>query len=328
MYTLSWKRYRRRFRQPLHTAYGIWEFRDGLLLKLEDSDGKSGYGEVAPIPWFGTETLDSARLQIAGLGESVSPEVLRDIPGNCPCCRFALSSALAGLDDGGPVEGRRLPVATLLPAGEGAQVILEERINEGFLVAKIKIGLGETEKEMIQIERLCGLLPEGGALRLDANGGLSTAIAARWMAFSADLPIEFVEQPLPIDDPDGLVGLAGDFPTPVALDESVVKVDDLKRWRDRGWDGLYVIKPALAGNLPELLDELGNDDVFVFSTAMETAIARYSSLKVAFGNPSRRALGFGVGAFFFGVYDEPFLSSDHEFSVDLDREWEGAAELK
>ena len=326
MYTLSWKRYRRRFRQPLHTAYGLWEYRDGLLIRLENVDGRSGYGEVAPIPWFGTETLDSAQLQIAGLGESVRPEILDDVPGNCPCCRFALSSARAGLDDDGGAEGRRLPVATLLPAGERAPFILEQRISEGFLVAKIKIGLGDAEKEMIQIERLCGLLPEGGALRLDANAGLSTAMAARWMAFVADLPIEFVEQPLPIDDPDGLIGLAGDFPTPVALDESVVKVDDLKRWRDRGWSGLYVIKPALAGDLTELLGELGNDDVFVFSTAMESSVGRYASLKVAFSHPSRRALGFGVGAFFFGAYDEPFLLSEQAFSIDLDREWDGASE--
>jgi len=326
MYVLSWKRYRRRFRQPLHTAYGLWEFRDGLLVKLENSDGKSGYGEVAPIPWFGTETLDTAQLQIARLGEVVTPEVLREVSGDCPCCRFALSSALAGLDDDDQVDSRRLPVAALLPAGERAPSILEERINEGFFIAKIKIGLGEMEKEMIQVERLCGLLPEGGALRLDANASLSTAEAARWMAFSADLPIEFVEQPLSIDDPDGLIGLGGDFPTPVALDESVVKVDDLKRWRDRGWDGLYVIKPALAGNLPELLDELGNDDVFVFSTAMESVVGRFASLKVAFGNASRRALGFGVGAYFLGAHDEPFISSDHVFSVNLENKWEGAGE--
>jgi O-succinylbenzoate synthase len=229
------------------------------------------------------------------------------------------------LDDDGPVESRRLPVATLLPVGERAPQILEERINDGFLVAKIKIGLGEPQKEMVQIERLCGLLPENGALRLDANAGLNTSNAARWMAFAADLPIEYVEQPLPVDDSDGLSGLAGDYPTPVALDESVVKVDDLKRWRDRGWNGLYVIKPALAGNLTELRDEIGNDDVFVFSTAMESAIGRFVSLKLAFGNASRRALGFGVGAFFPEVYDEPFLSSNHVYSVDLDKEWEGAS---
>ena len=77
-------------------------------------------------------------------------------------------------------------------------------------------------------------------------------------------------------------------------------------------------------NLTELLDELGNDDRFIFSTAMEGAVGRCSSLRVAFGNPSRMALGFGVGAFFFGVVDEPFISSDQVFSVDLDREWEGA----
>jgi len=318
---LPWRGYRRRFRQPLRTAYGLWEFRDGLLVRLEDSGGRCGYGEIAPIPWFGTETLESARFLIASLGGTVSSGIRREIPADHPCCRFALSSALAGLDEAESLADRRLPVATLLPADGSAFSLLEDRVNEGFLVGKIKIGLGERVKEMARVERLCALLPEGGALRLDANGGLSTFDAARWMDFVADLPIEFVEQPLPVDDPDGLSGLAGDFPTPVALDESVVGVDDLKRWRDRGWEGLVVIKPALAGDLGELRDEIVGDDAFVFSTAMESVIGRHASLKIAFDHPSRRALGFGVGAFFPGVHDEPYLSSRQVLSVDLDREW-------
>jgi O-succinylbenzoate synthase len=164
-------------------------------------------------------------------------------------------------------------------------------------------------------------LPEGGGLRLDANGVLDAAQATAWLEFVADLPIEFLEQPLPAEDVGGLLGLASDFPTPIALDESVVRVDDLKRWRDRGWPGLYVIKPALAGDPDELRKEIGADEAFVFSTAMETAIGHRGSLRVAFQSASKRALGFGVGAFFADQVDEPFLSSDRVAEIDLEFQW-------
>ena len=321
MYSCTWKRYRRPFRQPLLTGHGFWAEREGILLRLEDADGRTGYGEVVPIPWFGTETIESAMIQLGLLGPSVDPEVMTRIPGTHPCCRAAVGAALAGLNGSEYPKGRRLPVAALLPPGSLAQSALEERLDLGFLSAKIKIGVGAMDEEWAQVERLCRLLPEGGGLRLDANGSLDRARARAWLGFVADLPVEFVEQPLPVDDPDGLLGLASDHPTPIALDESVVRVDDLKRWRDRGWPGLFVIKPALAGDPIELMDEIGEDDSFVFSSAMETLIGHRGSLRVAFQCTSKRALGFGTGAFFADQIDEPFLASDAVGILDLDYQW-------
>lgn len=291
------------------------------MVRLEDSDGRTGYGEVAPIPWFGTETLISARFQLGLLGTEVHEETLRQIPTSHPCCQAALGAAMEGLLGTPYPSGRRLPVSALLPTGDEAVPALEERLSEGFVTAKIKIGVQDRDGEMSLVERLCGLLPDGGRLRLDANGALDTTAASTWLEFAADLPIEYLEQPFPPSDPDGLLGLAADFPTPIALDESVVGVDDLKRWRDRGWPGLFVIKPSLAGPPDALREEMGEDDVFVFSTAMETPIGHHGALRSAFLNPSRRALGFGIGAFFADTHDMPFLLSDAVAATDLSREW-------
>lgn len=321
MPVLTCKPYRRPFRRPLITGHGSWDTRDGLLVRLEDRDGRAGYGEIAPIPWFGTETLVSARFQLGLLGTEVHPEDIRQIPSTHPCCQAALGAAMEELQGTPYPSGRRLPVSALLPSGDEAVFSLKERLSEGFVTAKIKIGVGGRDREMSLVERLCGLLPEGGRLRLDANGALDTASASAWLEFAADLPIDFLEQPIPPDDPDGLLGLAADFPTPVALDESVVRVDDLKRWRDRGWPGLFVIKPSLAGSPGVLREEMGDDDAFVFSTAMETAIGHRSALRIAFLSSSRRALGFGVGAFFPDAHDEPFMSSDALAATDLSHEW-------
>jgi O-succinylbenzoate synthase len=288
---------------------------------LQDQDGRTGYGEIAPIPWFGTETLNSARFQLGLLGAEVHPETVLAIPASHPCCQAALGAAMEDLQGAPYPSGRRLPVSALLPMGDEAAPTLEERLTEGFVTAKIKIGVEDRDLEMSRVEALCGLLPDGGRLRLDANGGLDRSSAPAWLDFVAALPVEFLEQPFPPSDPDGLIGLAEDFPTPIALDESVVGVDDLKRWRDRGWPGFFVIKPSLAGPPAALRAEMGDDDVFVFSTAMETPIGHHAALRTAFLSASRRALGFGVGAFFADTHDEAFQYSDAQAGMDLSREW-------
>ena len=58
-YTLHLKPYHRPFQKPLETAHGVWSIRNGLLVGLQQGDA-IGWGEVAPLPWFGTETLEEA----------------------------------------------------------------------------------------------------------------------------------------------------------------------------------------------------------------------------------------------------------------------------
>ena len=53
---ISVKPYRRAFRQPLRTVHGEWTTREGFLVQVEQ-DGGFGYGEVAPLPSFGSETV-------------------------------------------------------------------------------------------------------------------------------------------------------------------------------------------------------------------------------------------------------------------------------
>ncbi|HRE08169.1 MAG TPA: o-succinylbenzoate synthase, partial [Opitutaceae bacterium] len=57
-YELDHRRYALPFRTPLRTAHGRWSVREGLLLRLRTEEGATGYGEVAPIPGFGRETLE------------------------------------------------------------------------------------------------------------------------------------------------------------------------------------------------------------------------------------------------------------------------------
>lgn len=294
---LSTKIYRRALTPPLRTAHGPWAEREGLLLRVEGADGRLGWGEVAPIPWFGTETLAEAEEILRRLGPDIDERAVERVPIRFGCVRFALAAALA-LRGQASVAGDRLPVAALLPAGRAALDVLPQRLEEGFLAFKWKVAVARAEEELPLLDDLLARLPAYAKLRLDANGGWTTREATRWLERCAERPIEFVEQP--VMDADALLGLAEDFPVPLALDESVTGLDAARAWQARGWRGVFVIKPALAGPLDELVAwaKQTKPDL-VLSSAIESALARSQVLRVAFAEKlTTRALGFGIGNVF------------------------------
>jgi O-succinylbenzoate synthase len=302
----SHKTYRRRLRQPFRTAHGSWTEREGIVVRLEDELGAVGYGEIAPIPWFGTETVEEAEAFCRALGARVAAATLDAVPERLGCVRFALAQArtaperLAGT--------ARLAVAALLPAGRAARPELEARLADGFLAFKWKVGVGTVDEEMGVLDELLAELPAHAKLRLDANGAWRRRDAARWLERCAGRPIEFVEQPVAPADEDTLLGLARDFPVTLALDESVVRLAESVRWQGLGWPGVFVVKPVLAGPLVELTEWIVRTraDV-VLSSAVETGLGRAAVLAAALARPmTRRALGFGLGRIFGDrVWDGP-----------------------
>jgi O-succinylbenzoate synthase len=299
-FRLQHRPYRLAFRTPVRTSHGVWAEREGLLLRVEDGNGRVGYGEVAPLPWFGTETLAEAIELCGSLTGQLSDETLAQLEPRFCCVRFALAAALD------PVAEKvwahqRLAVASLLPAGRLALEKTDEALENGWMTFKWKVGVEDPADELAILDDLLGRLPNYAKLRLDANGGWNTRQAARWLERCAERPVEFIEQPVPPEQVDALLGLAQDYPVTLALDEAVAGPEDLRRWHGLGWSGIYVIKPATAGVPAALLATLAELKAdAVFSSALETPIGRLAALRTAFSykGPQTRALGFGVGALF------------------------------
>lgn len=314
--------YRFPLRAPLRTAHGSWTDREGLLVRIEAADGRVGYGEVAPIPWFGTETLAEAAEVCAGMRGRIGPDVLAAIPEKFGCVRFAVACALESVTDTGalgvtrpspaigtPEVGRvipnpppssRIPVAALLTAGKAALAELPAKLESGFLAFKWKVAVQRPEEELAIFDDLLSTLPSYAKLRIDANGGWDRRQATRWLERCAERPVELVEQPLAPADVAGLRGLAEDFPVTLALDESVVRLSDARRWQSTGWRGVFVLKPALCGPLREIESwaREAKADI-VLSSAIETVVGRAAILRWALrSGVSKRALGFGIGEAF------------------------------
>ena len=308
MYLFSAKSYRRPLRAPLRTAHGLWAEREGLIVRLEDGNGRVGYGEVAPLPWFGTETLAEAAEVCRKFGATVEGEVLDAVPARFGCVRFAL--AQARMQSAKVVTSTRLPVAGLLPAGREALAVLPAKLEAGYLSLKWKVAVGAVDDELGIFDDLLAALPAYAKIRLDANGGWDRRQAAKWLERCAERPVEFVEQPVKPDDEAALLGLAADYPVTLALDESVTDLSAARRWQGKGWSGVFVIKPALTGPLDELVAWAAETKAdVVLSSAIETALGRAAILRAALTQPlTTRALGFGVGEIFGDRrWDGPFI---------------------
>ncbi len=322
-YRLQYRRYRLPLRAPLRTAHGVWTEREGLLVRLEAENGCIGFGEAAVLPWFGTETADEAEAACRELGVVVDDEKLARVPVKLGCLRHALAAATASAPVA-PEAAKPWPVAALLPAGRVVLEKIEPLAEAGFRVFKWKVGVGDIADELALLDDVCARLPEGAKLRLDANGAWDRRQAERWLERTAERPVEFVEQPCfaprsgasqgtarvrPVEDL--LLGLAGDYPTPIALDESLAGEGDVAHWLRLGWPGVYVVKLSLCGNARGVVQQLASAKAaVVFSSALETAMGAKQALTLAWqwsGPP--RALGFGVWPLFAdGRFDGPALA--------------------
>jgi o-succinylbenzoate synthase len=297
-YQFDFRPYRRKFRQPLQTSHGIWEIREGIIIRLIDNTGKIHFGEIAPIPWFGSETLSQALDFCHQLPSKILSETIFSIPANLPACQFGFESAIE-IDNVKNFD--LLSHSILLPTGESACAAIYKTIPtnvSNYDTFKWKIGVSDFSTEVEVFHRLICLLPDTAKLRLDANGGLSWETANRWLEVCDRLPqIEFLEQPLGIDQFQEMLSLSQTYQTCIALDESVSTFARINDCYQQGWRGIFVIKPAIAGSPLQLKTFCQSHEIdTVFSSVFETEIGRKAALKIAAELQTKpRAIGFGVG---------------------------------
>lgn len=301
----------RRFKPPLQTNHGTWDVRDSIILRLTAETGRVSYGEIAPVSWFGSETIEQALDFCRQLPPEITEEIIFSIPAELPACQFGFESAWeAGVRSRGErlFAPKNLTYSALLPAGKAALNAWQTLWHEEYRTFKWKIGVYPIADELEIFHLLTQALPASAKLRLDANGGLSYDNANLWL-YTCDnvranqelsVEIEFIEQPLPVDQFEGMEELSFCYATAIALDESVATLAQIEACYQQGWRGIFVIKPSIVGS-PKRLRQFcqANKIDAVFSSVFETAVGRQAALKLAAElSINNRAVGFGVKHWF------------------------------
>jgi len=207
-------------REPFVTAGGVVSARELAVLRVEEPDGATGYGEAAPL-----ESYDGVRLN------AVIDELRADGGAALPQARAA--EELARLDLEARREGRTLgepgaiaiAVNRTLGAGPPDEVATRAReaVREGYSCLKLKVGLPDDLERVAAVREAIGPWP---ALRVDANGAWSLDEARNAIAVLAPFDLQLVEQPC--RTLEELALLRAEVDVPLAADESITGPDDVR----------------------------------------------------------------------------------------------------
>lgn len=206
-------------RQPFVTAGGVVVARELLLLRLEDDDGVTGFGEAAPLEPYDGVSLDEVAAALRAGDEAQ------------PYARSATEMARMDLD--ARREGRGLgepgadaiAVNRTLPAGPPEEVaaLAREGLADGYACFKLKVGLPDDAERVAATREAIGSWP---ALRLDANGAWGAAEAVERIGALEPYDLQLVEQPCATLDE--LAEVRRQVSAPIAADESVRSPDDVR----------------------------------------------------------------------------------------------------
>jgi len=271
-----------------------------VWVRLTDSDGVEGWGEADPAKYYG-ETADTvlAKLQLlephlpkdAFDLEAAEARFARVVPKN-GAARAALSAALHdlmgkrlgqplwrlwGLD---PAKAPRSSFTIGIDTAERIRLKVAEA--SAYPILKIKLGT-DRDEEILRTIRDATDKP----LRVDANAGWTRERAIEMLPVLKAYGVEFVEQPLPPEDLEGIAALRRRGVLPVVVDESCLVAADIPRVAGAA-DGIN-IKLAKCGSLREALRMI--------------ATARAHGMLVMVGCMIESSLGITAAAHFTPLVD-------------------------
>jgi o-succinylbenzoate synthase len=229
----DWLPYCLPLRRPWQTSRGSFSERHGRLRRLTADDGRSGWGDCAPLPEF-------------GIGEAAATAFAEE------SAALDLAAQRAGLPLDAWLSGRA-PLASVAvnasfgPISTVDRNSLAQAAAAGFTVAKLKVGVAPVDDEIAALQQLAATLPPALRLRLDANRAWTIAVARRFVAAGAGLPIDGLEEPLADPTHALLASLQAAANFPLAIDESI-RLLDTAFFRHPPVRRL-VLKPARHGGL-------------------------------------------------------------------------------
>ena len=297
------KSYSFKLSDKVENSKTTYHTKSGWIIKLTSNDKKIGFGEVSPLH---KEDLKKCATQLDMIPSYI--EVLNlseQINIFHPCIQSAINSALAEIN--GKIIFKEnsyfdeIDNTAILLNHENVvsdlNKIKKRQSDIGkSLTIKWKVALKNNHEEEASLEEILSQIGNNIKLRIDANGSWGREIANRWADILKDnKSVDWLEQPLCVDDIDGLTELNKKIP--IALDESLLKFPNLID----EWKGWQIRRPSQENNPVKLLRELENKKALIsISTSFETGIGKrwiYHLSSLQLQGPTPKVPGLAMNKF-------------------------------
>lgn len=265
------------FKVPLVKPFRIFlaevRCKDHMIVKIETDDGHIGIGEIGPLPEFAGESgatclsITRERLAPAIIGqdpfdiEKIIKRMDAAVKANHlakSAVDFALHDLLGRILDipvykllGGKYRDK-IPICWAMGMKSPEEMAKEavEYVKKGYRCLKAKIGL-DPKMDIERMKAIRESVGDGINIRADANQAYSPDVAIQVIKKmeKMDLDLQYVEQPVPYWDIDGMAKVTRAVNTPILADESIFSMHDAVTIIRRGAADIINLKVGKVGGL-------------------------------------------------------------------------------
>ena len=252
-------------RVPFKTALRTVNSVEDVIVELHTDTGAVGYGEAPPT---GVITGDTAGAIIGAIQDHIAPAILgrdldefEDLTAAVQKALVHNTSAKAAVDMAlWDLLGQKYnaPVYRML-GGARKNIVTDitisvNPIDRGYDCLKVKVGI-DPELDVARLAAVREAVGKDVCIRIDANQAWNAKQAVRILNQMQDkgLDIEFVEQPVPAADLEGMQYVTRHADVPVLADESVFSPADALKIMQTGAADLVNIKLMKCGGITNAL---------------------------------------------------------------------------
>lgn len=254
------------------TTLGTHDVSNYVLIAIESAGGVVGWGEATVVDKWSGESQPGSLHMVRNVFEpllvgrsvfdtedimlSINKSVIDNV-----FTKSAIEMALLDLQGklldvpvyqllGGEANPTQIPIkfSIGLRHPENAAEIAREKVEEGFSAIKVKVGPDiHTDLERVRLVREA--IGPNVKLNIDVNGGWTYKNAIRYIPKFEQYNLEYVEQPTPRYDIDGMARVRNAVDVPIMADESVFTIEQALQVIKKEAADLISIYPGKNGGI-------------------------------------------------------------------------------
>ncbi|WP_046759022.1 o-succinylbenzoate synthase [Kordia jejudonensis] len=329
------------FKRPSGTSRGVLKKKETWFIHLVDGE-RQGIGECGILRSLSIDDVPEYEEKLRWtcehihLGKDVLLKELRTFPS----IQFGVEQAFLSLQSEKPfllhpskfTEGKEaIDINGLIWMGDAAfmKSQIKEKLEAGFSCIKMKIGAIDFETEL---QLLKSIRKEYAAtdieLRVDANGAFLPSKALEKLQRLSEFELHSIEQPIKQGQMEEMAKLCEVTPLPIALDEELIGVFDLKAKKkiiETIQPQYIILKPSLVGGYAgssEWISIAEKQNInWWITSALESNVGLNAIAQWTCTLQNKLPQGLGTGSLYTNNFESPLTIQKGALHYDKVKSW-------